>query len=141
MTVQTWYLEVMPMQPPTDMTADGPGRAKFSFNVMARKKPSATFLDELALILEDAGVASHAAGSLYVGAKAVIPDGAGPYLHIGATGGPAGRRTQNVRGIDYPDCTAMIVARAEDSADAEALAWAAYNAFAQVRNQFVVLVP
>lgn len=131
-----WYIEVMPMQSPEDLGLDENQRSQAGFNVQADKKPSATFLDELMQILIDAGIAS---GSIFGGTTAVIPDGVGPYLHLRESGGPAGGRTQNVRGIAYPKPTAQIVARAETYEDAYALAMAAYNAFADVRNQNVTL--
>lgn len=36
----TWYLEVVPMQPPFDMSKDAAGRCRYGFNFRALKRPS-----------------------------------------------------------------------------------------------------
>lgn len=134
----TWYLDIRDQQPPFDSgVLDGQSRAMWSFNIVATKAPSDSFLLELVAVLVAAGVGVYGT-NIFISSKAVIPPGNGPYLSIVATGGLEGIRTQNVTsGPTYERPSAQITVRAQSAAAAEAMARAAYAALVGVRNQSV----
>jgi len=135
-----WYLDIRDQQPPFDSgVLDGQSRALWTFNIMATKVPSTTFLLELVAVLVAAGVGVYGT-NIFISSKAVIPPGNGPYLNIVATGGLEGLRTQNVvSGPSYERPSAQVVVRAQSAAAAEAMSRAAYAALVGVRNQNVVV--
>src|SRR5688572_28803217 len=91
----TWYLDIQDQQPPFDSgVLDSASRAMWTFNIVATKQPSTTFLTELVTLLVAAGVGVFGT-NIFITSKAVIPPGNGPYLNIVATGGTIGLRTQN----------------------------------------------
>jgi len=138
----TWYLDIRELQPPFDMMVlDSKQRAIWTFNIQIAKEPSATLARELLAILVAASVGTENV-DIFWSSKNVIPDGAGPYLSIMATGGVAGLRTQNViSGPAYERPTAQITARASTPAAAEAMSRAAYAALLNVRNTDVSFTP
>lgn len=135
----TWYLDIQDQQPPFDSgVLDGQSRAMWTFNIVATKQPSATFLLELVKLLVSNGVGVYGT-NIFISSKAVIPPGDGPYLQINATGGAVGIRTQNdVSGPSYERPSAQITVRAASAAAAEAMCRAAYAVLVGVRNQTVV---
>lgn len=135
----TWYLDIQDQQPPFDSgVLDGQGRAMWTFNIVATKQPSSTFLTELVTLLVGAGVGVFGT-NIFISSKAVIPSGNGPFLIVIATGGVTGIRTQNdVSGPSYERPSAQITTRANSAAAAEAMARAAYAALISVRNTTVV---
>lgn len=135
-----WYLDIRDQQPPFDSgVLDGQSRALWTFNIVATKQPSSTFLLELVEVLVLAGVGVYGT-NIFISSKAVIPPGNGPYLSIVATGGLDGIRIQNdVSGPAYERPSAQIVVRAQSAAAAEAMSRAAYAALVGVRNQNVVV--
>lgn len=134
----TWYLDIRDQQPPFDSgVLDGSSRAMWTFNIVATKAPSDTFLLELVAVLVAAGVGTYGT-NIFISSKAVIPTGNGPYLNIVATGGAEGIRTQNVTsGPTYERPSAQVTVRAQSAAAAEAMARAAYAALVGIRNQSV----
>jgi hypothetical protein len=132
----TYYLDIQPLQEPFDLELDEAGRAQFAFNVLATKRPSATFLQELVAILVDAGVGVEDV-SIFLTTKAVIPTGKGPYLSIRPTGGTGPLGTHNGGAAAYRRPGAQLVARASTWQAAEAMAHAAYSALVAIRNQAV----
>lgn len=68
------------------------------------------FLDEIAARLVAQGVGTVGA-DIFLGSKAVIPPGDGPYLSITETGGTGSRRTHNGSAVAQP--TAHILCRAK----------------------------
>lgn len=130
----TWYLEIDMVQEPFDNGIDPSGRARVVFNINVKKTYSNTFLEEITKILTDAGVGTYNT-DIFDTSKANIPDGDGPYLSIVETGGTSPERTQNsVLTPAYPQPSAQITVRATDYVDARAMARAAYNALAPIRN-------
>lgn len=85
------------------------------------------FLDDIAQRLVDANV-GIVGSSIFLGAKAVIPAGEGPYLSLTETGGGAPRRIHNVPGAHVQRPTAQIVARAKSYAVARSKIKEAYDA-------------
>lgn len=64
--------------------------------------------------------------NIFIGSKAVIPSGNGPYLTLVETGGSGSAKTQNSTATERP--TLQIVARASTSAAARTMLAAAYAA-------------
>lgn len=88
--MSTRYLEILSLQSPQDIgTVDVQNRAMFSnnYNVMC-EGPSDKFEREMVKIISDAGLATYGT-TAFVGSKAVLPSGAGPFVLIKNTGGMA----------------------------------------------------
>lgn len=129
-----WYRDIQPQQEPIDAGLDEAKRQQYSFNVLVTKRPSDTLLDELVAIQEGAGVGTRDV-TIFTSAKATIPAGAGPYLSLRPNGGPGPLGTHNAGVAAYRRHIVQALARAQSPAAALAMANAAYNAFAAVRNQ------
>lgn len=92
-----------------------------------------TFSEEIKAYLVAQGMP---VASIFRGSKAVIPTGAGPYLHLRDTGGAGPERTHNATTTAaYQRPNMQLVAIATDSSVAEAFARQAYDALIRVRNQ------
>lgn len=133
----TYYLSLEPLQEPFDLgELDGAGRVQCEFNVLATRRPSAAFPQELIAILEAAGVGLEGT-DIFATSAASIPTGAGPYLSIRPTGGTGPIGTHNAGAGAYRRPGAQFIVRASTWAAAEAMAQAAYDALIAVRNQEV----
>lgn len=85
------------------------------------------FIDEIEAKLVAASVGVHGS-SIFLGSKAVIPTGDGPYMTLVETGGIAPTRIHNIPGASTQRPTAQIVVRAKAANVARAMAKAAYLA-------------
>lgn len=139
----TQYLSITALQEPFDLGKDEAGRAQCAFNVLCMKRPSDTFLAELVVVLEEAGVGQRGV-TIFASSMAVIPEPDGgpgtsaPLLSIKATGGAAPLGTHNAGAGAYRRPGAQVIARARTWREAEALAHKAYNALTGVLNSAVV---
>src|SRR5678816_4477154 len=86
-----------------------------------------SFLDEIAAKLANAGVGTIG-GNIFLGSKAVIPEGDGPYISLLETGGSAPTRIQNQAGANTQRPTAQILVRAKSYQTARNKSKEAYNA-------------
>lgn len=130
----TFYREIDPDTEPFDMTPETNGRAQVAFNIRVVKAFSETFAEELVKRLEDTSVGTYET-DIFVSGKAQIPSEGGPYLSIKETGGVSALRIQNDVAVPaYPRPAAQILVRAETYEDARAMARAAWNSLAAVRN-------
>lgn len=92
---------------------------------------------ELAFIQTNAGVGVLGT-NMFLGRRANIPSGVGPYLSIVLTAGLAPERTHYEATVPaYQLPGAQLLARARDWDDAYEMITAAYNAVIVVRNQFI----
>lgn len=139
----TPYLSIAPLQEPFDLGLDeaGSGRIMYAFNVVALKRPSATFLKELIGIFVAAGVGVENV-SIFASSKAVIPDASVPgvppaILHVKATGGtpPVGTHNDGVGAYRRPGAQVLVYGATTQAA--EAMVYAAYSALIGVRNREV----
>jgi hypothetical protein len=133
----TYYLGLMPTQEPFDMGEDEQGRARRVFNVVALKRSSSAFVEEVLACLEDAGVGTRGV-DLFGTSSAIIPESDGPIVHVHSTGGPGPVGTHNHGAIAYRRPGAQILARARSGAAAESMIQAAFAALCAVRNREVV---
>jgi hypothetical protein len=85
------------------------------------------FLDEIAAYLATQGV-GIVGSSIFLGSKAVIPSGSGPYMSLTETGGTAPTRIHNVPGAHTQRPTAQIMARGTSYKTTRAMIKAAYDA-------------
>lgn len=135
------YLGIEPLQEPSDLgELDESGRAQCVFNVVATKRPSATFLQEIIAVLEAASVGVEGE-TIFASSKVTIPtveETPAPILWLRSTGGTGPLGTHNAGAGAYRRPGAQLIARATTWAAAEALAQAAYDALIAVRNQAVV---
>ncbi len=133
----TWYMEILAVQSPFDLGAlDENKRAQVIFNIQVQKRPSDTFVDEIAQRLEDQGVGTKNT-DIFATSKANIPSEGGPFLSISPTGGSPSLDLHNESWPlppSYPRPTAQILVRAPDMEDAETMVNAAYAALAGLRN-------
>lgn len=141
----TYYTYIKPTQQPFDAGMDSSNRRQFAFNVIAHKESSVTLLEELAKILQSAGVGSiHASGNpaanaILTTSGATLGTGDGPYLVIVETPGLGPDHTQNETSPPaYAQPGAQIMVTAKLYSAARAMAFAAYNAFCAVTNATVV---
>jgi hypothetical protein len=92
-----------------------------------------SFLEEVAgrLVSQSVGTLGS---NIFLGSKAVIPPGDGPYLVLIETGGSAPTRVQNKASANTQRPTAQISVRAKTTPVARAMAKAAYDALDGVFN-------
>jgi hypothetical protein len=134
----TRYLSITPLQEPFDGKLDAAGRETRSFNVLAMKRPSDTWVQELVTILEEAGLGERGE-TIFASSNSTIPaEGDGPFIYIESTGGagPVGTHNDGVGAYRRP--SARIVVHARLQVVAEATAQAVYAALLAVRNKNVV---
>lgn len=122
-------------QEPFDIGLDDAGRPQFSFNVLARSRPSPSFVADVVALLVAAAVGVRGE-TLFESSGAQLPPNDSPvaFLHVRATGGLSPMGTHNDGPTAYRQPGAIVIATARTSAAAEALALAAYNALAPRRN-------
>lgn len=137
----TPYLSFSPLNEPTDLGLDDSGREMCVFNMVAMKRPSTAFLEEVMAILVAAGV-GVANVSIFASSKAALPDPSQPgvppaILHIKATGGTPPIGTHNDGAGAYRRPGLQVIAHAVSWPAAYAMAHAAYDALLGVRNQAV----
>ena len=84
------------------------------------------FLDELAARLTAQGVGT-VGSNIFLGSKAVIPAGDGPYISLIETGGTGSLRTHNGTAVSRP--SAQILCRAKSYLTARSKLKAAFDAF------------
>lgn len=132
-----WYLDLSPLQEPFDVGLDEAGRAQCGFNVVARKRPSGMWVQELIAVLVGAQVGVEKV-NVFATSAATIPTGDGPYLSIRPTGGAAPEGTHNDGAAAYRRPGAQVLVRAKSWVAAEAMAIKAYDALVAVRNRQVV---
>lgn len=91
------------------------------------------FLDEIAarLVAQSVGVIGS---NIFLGSKAVIPVGDGPYLSLTETGGSGPTRVHNHASANTQRPTAQIAVRAKSYVVARTMAKAAYLALDGVFN-------
>ncbi len=91
------------------------------------------FLDEISARLVAQGV-GIVGSNIFLGSKAVIPDGDGPYLSLTETGGSAPTRIHNRSVANTRRPTAQILVRAKSYLVARTMAASAYGALDGVFN-------
>ena len=131
----TWYREINPDQEPFSPGMDvTKKRVLFMFNISVVKEPSETFDEEIAERLEDSSVGTRNT-NIFIGPKAVIPIGDGPYLVINDTGGapPTWIHNQNTPFMKNSGAQISVVATSYNAA--MAMAYDAYNALVSVKNE------
>ena len=117
------------------MGLDARGRARFAFNIAVTMEASSEVDDEIAAVLEDGGIA---ADSIFLSSKAVIPDGAGPYVTVTLSGGLPGVRVHNdTSGPKYYRPTALVMTIGLVKATTRDLAWQAQGLLTPVKNENV----
>ena len=127
------YLNIDMLQEPLDIGLDPNGRARVVFNIQVKKTPSKVFEEEIAAILELAGIAP---GVIFASTAHTAPDGKAAVISIVATGGALPEEIHNEIGA-YPRPTAKLTARAGKYKDARALAYQAYDALKVIRDDTI----
>jgi hypothetical protein len=138
----TWWRDVQFFQEPFDVgDTDESGRVQVSFNILVTKAPDGNLLKEIVRVLVAAGVGTYqqsgSGGNIFVSSKASVPSGAGPFLSIRSTGGTSPLGTHNAGPVSQVRPSVQFIARASTWDAAEAMAFAARNAFKDIRNQHI----
>lgn len=132
--MSTAYLSITPLSEPGDLgDLDDCGRVQIAFTVLAWKRRSDTFLDEIVAVLVNAGV-GVLNESIFASSKAGIPRGDGPVATIRALGGASPVGTHNDGAAAYVMPTAQVIVRGVSWQATNAMAQAAYTALVAVRN-------
>jgi len=131
--VSTRYLWIRDVDRPADLLGeDEDGRPVFSMNFEAlAAAPADNWPRALVKLLEDAALATFGT-NCWIGSHSSVPDGAGPFITVVATGGGPTDLYQN--GAEYERLSAWIVVRAATYAAAEDRALAAWRALKAVTN-------
>lgn len=121
----TRYIEILSRQRPFPFNVDENGRTMFSANYDAQAAgPVADWEGEVAKLITAAGLGT-AGVDLFIGPKAAIPVGNGPYITILDTGGRSPDETQN--GSKYERMSVQIVVRAQGYTQARTRALAIWR--------------
>jgi hypothetical protein len=98
-----------------------------------------TFIPDLVVLLEGAGLGLAYGTNIFKGPKANFPENSpGPFVSIISSGGLGSEGTHNSVDVPaYERPTAQIVVRAVDYDVAEAMADAIYTLFWPIGNQFI----
>lgn len=108
----TRYIEILANHPPIAFNVDENNRTMWSINFRGLAAGlSDKWERELVKLIGDAGLGTFGT-DLFVGAKAPIPTGNGPYTTVLNTGGGDLVETQD--GQKYERLTAQVVVRAKD---------------------------
>lgn len=133
----TVYRAIVPQQEPFEVGLDDAGRALWAFNVIAWKRPSTTFIEELIGLLV-AGAVGVENVNIFGSSTALVPDGPGPFLMVKVTSGVAALGTHNESPAAWDRRPgAEIFVHAGSTQAAVAMVHAAYDALANVRNRAV----
>lgn len=92
-----------------------------------------SFLDDIAARLVSQGVGTIGS-SIFLGSRAAIPAGDGPYISLTETGGTAPTRIQNQASVATQRPSAQVLTRAKNYVTARAKAKAAYDALDGIFN-------
>lgn len=135
----TWYRDIQPLGEPYDLgDLDEAGRVQLVFRIVATKRASDTFLEELMTILEDAQVGRRRV-DIFGGSLATVPP-EGRYLSIATEPGPGpiGTHSGKDAGVGaYRRPAAKILVAAATLQAAEKMAQAAWLALTNCRNREV----
>lgn len=132
----TWYRRLH-VGTPFEAGLDDQHRMRFSFPVMADKRHSNTFPEEILGLLVTAGVGTLGV-NLFLGGSYTLPKGDGPYLQVIITAGRESDETHNSITVPaYVRPAAQIICRAKDYAAARSQITLAYNALCGVVNRNV----
>lgn len=130
------YLSILANQRPFPFSVDEHNRVVFSVNFRASAAaPVDEWEEELAQVLIDGGIATAIGTDVFVGEKVTIPNGAGPYIQIGDTGGVEPQETHD--GSRYEQLSAQITIRALSYRTARTRALAVWRALDGLRNSTV----
>lgn len=94
------------------------------------------FTDDIVTVLSAASLGAVGT-DIFIGARAAIPAGDGPYLSLIETGGTAPMERHDHVGTPYQQPSMQLVARAKGATVARIRARAAYNALVGIRNQTI----
>lgn len=96
------------------------------------------FLQDLIYILEHAGIGLTYGTNVFVGSRAILPTGDGPFVVLIETGGSAPEGTHNLTDVPaYVQPSAQVVCHALDYLIARDKAQEIYEAFYAIMNQLV----
>ena len=94
------------------------------------------FADEIIALLEAKGIGVFGT-NMFVGSKAIIPVGDGPFLVVVETGGTGATRVQNQKGAKTRRPTAQVSVRGASGPTSRVMAEEAYQALDGVTNELI----
>lgn len=132
--MSTQYLCITPLSEPGDLgDLDDCGRVQVAFTVVAWKRPSSTFLEEIVGVLTAAEV-GVLGESIFASSLAAIPRGDGPVLTVRTLSGASPVGTHNDGSAAYVMPTVQVIVRGISWQATYSMAQAAYAALVAVRN-------
>lgn len=134
----TKYLHTQVLGQPRDAGLDGLQRQVFTFTVFFTKHFSDTFAEEAVKLMNDAGVGTPNV-DLFMGSKAEIPIGPGPFVHLLESGGTSNERVHNAGNPGYERPGLIVRVYAEDYLLCRDRAKLAFNTLVPVSNQTVTV--
>lgn len=127
------YLEILSVQRPFPIGVDENQREMFSVNFNAvAAAPVNQFEEELAKVVIDAGLATAIGTDVFLGPKAVLPTGNGPYIQFLDSGGTSPDQTHN--GDKYERLSVQVVIRAKSTSTGRTRALAVWRALEGLHN-------
>lgn len=128
------YLEILATQRPFEFAIDESNRTMHSVNFEALVAADVNqFEEEMAARMISEGAATAIGTDIFIGRKAEIPIGDGPYISITDTGGARPERAHNT-GIKYERLSFQVVVRAKNYVAARTRALAVWRALDGLRN-------
>jgi hypothetical protein len=128
----SFYLSILAVQEPTDISPDESNRPRFAFNLDAvAAYPVDKFEEEIARLIFDAGLGA-VRSSVFFGMAVPAPSGDGPYIHIMRTSGFSPLETHN--SDKYQRLSCQIIVRASSYVAARTRAIAIWRVLDGVRN-------
>lgn len=125
----TYWREVEVLNAPFEFNVDANNRSMWSFNMVPVTRPTAEIGDEVAAVIQDASLGTFGT-DLFVGQKAQIPGGNGPYVQVLPNEGAPGERTHNsISQPAYSTQPVQIVVRALSVTVARTRIWAIHDLF------------
>lgn len=134
--MSTYYKWINSINEPADILGlDEHERVQYSFNVIANKQSSPTFLEEMIRVLVNAGIGVLNT-TIFASSAAKLPDDPTKwFVTLRETGGAAPEKTHNQTSPPtYVQPAAQVIVHAPTTVAAKAKAWAAYNALVAVKN-------
>lgn len=106
----TRYIEILANHAPIDFNEDEQGRVMWSINIRSRaQSPVTNWEGELASHLNSLGYGTLGT-DMFIGRRAVIPEGDGPFVHISNTGGLPAEETHDGGRIERMTAQITVIA-------------------------------
>lgn len=133
--MSTRYVWIVAVAQPFEYGLDENSRTLFSLNLEGHAATAVdAWAEELAKLIEAAGLGTLGT-SMFIGRRAVIPAGSGPFVQVLNTGGGPPEETHD--GARYERLGAQVVVRGASYASTETRALAIFRLLDGIRDELV----